>query len=185
MENAKALLNLAAKLLDLKPEGLDEVVYRRAVSTAYYALFHLLTQAAARLFTPNDERVAGVISRIPDHIEMRVVSGQFSKGQLPEGLNQSGTTQLVPDALKAVAKAFIDLQTEREKADYDFSQRITAEDTVAALDKATTAFTDWEAVKDGDMARLYLASFLFRKAWTQSRQTVKKPKPDTPPGDSR
>jgi hypothetical protein len=180
VDHPQALLELAEKLFKARTKRLEEVACRRTISTAYYALFHLLSQEVSRLFAPNDPQIGVVISRIPDHQEMRIVSGMFSKGQLPDGLNQSGSTQAVPEKLRLVAKSFVDLQIEREAADYDFGQRKTVQDAVSALDIVTIAFDAWREVRDTDMARLYLASLLYRKAWNQSRQPAKKPKADNP-----
>jgi uncharacterized protein (UPF0332 family) len=182
MGSPQSLLALARKTLSLKAKRLEDSTARRAISTAYYALFHLLTEAATGLFVSTAHPLAGVIRRTFNHPEMRVVSGMFSKGKLPK-LFQESAPPVVSEELKFVAKTFVDLQLERESADYDPLHVVGLEQASQVVEKAEQAFATWTKVNTSDEARLYLACFLLHKTWNQDPRGVTQKRPETPEGN--
>jgi hypothetical protein len=66
------LLEVAYQLADLHPERTHQASLRRAVSTAYYALFHLLiTEATANWAQPE---LRATLGRCFDHGPMKAAS---------------------------------------------------------------------------------------------------------------
>ncbi len=181
---AKEMLAVAKKLLALKAKRHDEEVVRRAVSTAYYSLFHLLTEAATGLYVSPGSPATGVLRRTLNHEPMKAVSGMFSKGNYPKVFQDVAARMPVPEDLKTVAKAFVDLQIEREKADYEFGIKMERAAASLLIEKAEAAFEAWEKVKQTDEARLYLASFLLHKsAWNQDPRGAPAKRPDNTDGN--
>jgi hypothetical protein len=105
---------------------------RRAVSTAYYPLFHLLIDEAVGNWTI--ERQRAVLARTFDQGKMRAVCDGYVKAFFRAGQPASG----VP--LQSVAEAFGLLQRRRHIADYDNSFRA---DAIGVIDLASRVFNDW------------------------------------------
>jgi uncharacterized protein (UPF0332 family) len=182
MSQPRALLALARKLLSLKAKKFEDAQVRRAVSTAYYALFQLLTDAATALIVTPGSPHAGVIRRTFNHEPMRVVSWAISDGKLPKLFGDPKAYSL-SDGLKTVAKAFVDLQGERETADYDHARPFRPEKAAELVTRAEEAFAAWETVKGTDEARLYLSSFLLQKTWNQDARGTPAKRPDNTDGN--
>ena len=181
---AKEMLTVARKLLALKGKRLEEEVVRRAVSTTYYALFHLLTEAATGLYVSSGSPAIGVLRRTLNHEPMKAVSGMFSKGNYPKVFQDVASRMPVSEDLKLVAKAFVDLQIEREKADYEFGIKMERSAATLLIEKAEAAFAAWENVKNSDEARLYLAGFLlYKSAWNQDPRGTPAKRPDNTEGN--
>ena len=182
MGSPRSLIALARKMLSLKAKRLDDSAVRRAISTAYYALFHLLTEAATGSFVSPAYPSAAAIRRTFNHQDMRVVSGMFSKGRMPKLFQESAPSPTIPDELKLVARVFVELQIERESADYDPTSPVALEQASLLIEKSEQAFAAWEKVRSTDEARLYLASFLLHKTWDQQPRGTTKPRPEPTEG---
>jgi len=76
------LLEQARLLATTKPRHPKDASLRRAVSTAYYALFHLLTDGASRFLTSglNRDSLRNLISRGFTHSEIDRTAKAFSSG---------------------------------------------------------------------------------------------------------
>jgi len=95
---------------------------RRAVSTAYYALFHWVLWAAANRFMgPNNEKSAGysLIYRSFDHRYMRTVCEALNVSMLRDNLKRQLGRSAVSQDMRIFASAFPVLQDARHLADYD------------------------------------------------------------------
>src|SRR5712692_6430330 len=112
---AQDLLRQADHLATYESVKSSQASLRRAVSTAYYALFHLLIEDAALLWQGSPEARTG-LERGFQHGPMKKTSQQFRE---PGWKDWHGNQQPVPAALRQVAKAFVDLQDQRHTADYD------------------------------------------------------------------
>ena len=88
---------------------------RRAVSTAYYALFHLLVEDCGHRWQGGSAASETGLQRALNHGQMNQSSQQF-KG--PQWRDWYGSLQVVPPEIRRLAQAFIDLQEERQLADY-------------------------------------------------------------------
>lgn len=109
------LLGLAELLAGRVEEAIGEAALRRAMSTAYYALFHAICHLCAEelvgrhgyweTFTP--------IYRTPEHGALKAF---FEKCR--EKKDPGRPTYIGPDVAK-IAETFIELQEARHRADYD------------------------------------------------------------------
>jgi uncharacterized protein (UPF0332 family) len=116
---------------------------RRAVSTAYYALFHLLIDEAVGKWAI--ERQRSVLARTFEHDRMKAICDEVLKNFKSGGK--------VPPELFTVEQSFIELQQHRNTADYDNSKQWPRTDVLNALTLATDAFNAWIAIRDEDVAQ--------------------------------
>lgn len=164
------LLEQASHLVNREPKKPKQASLRRAVSTAYYAVFHLLTDESARRFFPNQP--AGLRERAKRayaHNDMSLVCRQFAKG-LPDNLND-GTKALITAPLEpnlaSVAEAFVELLEARHRADYDMSATFIRPEALLLIDVAQKAFTSWRGVRATPNATVFLAALLLQKNWNK------------------
>lgn len=139
---------------------------RRAVSSAYYALFHLLTSEASALYAA-EPGLASRINRTLNHAEMKKASTMIANDKLPKAVQPSGGGYSTPPDLKRVANAFVSLQQARHEADYDLSRTFRRQEALAFVQSARQAFEAWESVRKTDDARVYLACFHLWKRWDE------------------
>ncbi len=140
------LLEAAQSFLWVEPT--TQATLRRTVSTAYYALFHLLIEDACRLWGEPDHR--GRLSRHFDHRRMREASSARAKA------SETGTDIWV------VSDRFVFLQQQRHEADYDLALIVSPLDVAVCLAAARLAFESWSRIREEPTARDYLFSLLFR-----------------------
>jgi uncharacterized protein (UPF0332 family) len=129
-----------------------QAVLRRAVSTAYYALFHLLVREATKRMVLQDPAWEKALGRAFDHKAMKEASKVFRSG----GTLKVIGTVAVPSDLKAVASAFCDLQEARHNADYNTAHAFTVIMAKTLMGQAEAAFASWNAVRKHPSAKLYL-----------------------------
>ncbi len=92
--------------------------YRRAISSAYYALFHAITLASASLFAPDDASRYELV-RWFRHGDLKAVATWVHSGKPPRGLEGSIGALRGDERVRSVAVAFQRLIEARETADYD------------------------------------------------------------------
>ena len=133
---------------------------RRAVSTAYYALFHLLIHEATLNWRRVDQR--GVFARFFEHGKMRNASKKqaddlnaFFKTNPPAG-HQLDTAQ----HLHLVADIFSKAQEQRHAADYDTAKIWARTDIVGLIERVDSAFKSWQTIREEPTAQTYLISLL-------------------------
>jgi len=126
---------------------------RRAVSTAYYALFHLLIDEAVGKWAV--ERQRSGLARAFEHDGMKKKCAEVVK-RVKDGAQ-------LPVELDTVAHNFIQLQEHRHKADYDNSKHWSRTDVNIVLALATDAFNAWSAIGAQDDAQDFLLQLLFPK----------------------
>jgi len=100
---------------------------------------------------------------------MNDVSKSFAKGEWPKAFDPVKGVFSIPQELKDVAQAFVDLQEARHNADYDLAAHFTRGDTLVLVGRAAQAFRDWETIREDDLARFYLGCFLLWKQWDRTR----------------
>jgi uncharacterized protein (UPF0332 family) len=156
---AEDLLQQANHLATYEGPNPSQASLRRAVSTAYYALFHLLAEAAALRWNGSPEARTGM-QRGFQHGPMWNISKQFRKQSWQDW---HGNQQPVPLAIQRIAGAFVRLQEERHTADYDNHEQWSLTDVQATLDLARSAFQDWHSIRTDQMAGNYLLAMLLNK----------------------
>ena len=137
---------------------------RRAVSAAYYALFHMLVHDASRRLV-RDASVQKLMGRAFLHTEMNKASKSFAGGSLPQRFDLITGGQAIPNSLRNVAQTFVDLQQARHEADYNLAKSFLRADVEALIDQAEQAFQDWQAVRSTDLGRLYSVCLLLWERW--------------------
>ena len=102
----------------------------RAVSTAYYALFHCLAAAAADLLTGSD--------RSP---EWRQVYRALEHGKAERACRQQGALGAFAIEIHSFAKVFVDLWEARHEADYALEGEYSKPDVLAIINRPGTQST--------------------------------------------
>lgn len=167
MPLANDLLEQAQFLVQREQRRPRQASLRRAVSTAYYAVFHLLASGAASQASP--AAPAGLSERVQralEHGAMKEAAKRFEAGTLPDHV-RSLLTNPLPAPLVSVARSFVRLQEMRHMADYDVASRFERARAKNAVALATQLFVDWEAIRNTDDARVFLASLMFWKLWSK------------------
>ena len=127
------LLEQAEFLLTLSP---NQANLRRAVSTAYYSLFHLLIRDA--VLNWNEPQRWARIARMFEHARMKQVSEDAIRG--------NGTEISERAELQQVAQSFINLQQARHDADYNLEKPFEPADALVLIERAKLAFDSWESL---------------------------------------
>lgn len=156
MSYHEELLSLALDLTDSQKNA-TQAELRRAVSTAYYALFHLLVAEAALNWSRDSSRSA--LARMFDHGLMKRLSDKTAD---PKAMPFRGEDAGVVARLRAVAEAFVRLQDNRHIADYDNGKTWNRSQALYEVYTAADAFMDWKAIRHTDIAQEYLVSLLIR-----------------------
>src|SRR3984885_10812839 len=112
---AEDLLTLADRLANPAPTEPEQASFRRSISTAYYALFHLLVQEAVQSWSGYTTARLGLERRF-EHKPMKEVSNSVWRSTWR---GWSTPSPPVPKELQAVARVFVKLQETRQQADYD------------------------------------------------------------------
>jgi hypothetical protein len=168
------LLSQAKHLARREPKRPRQASLRRAVSSAYFALFHLLTEAASRALMPSrPQALRDQARRAFTHGDMKNVCRQFQSGRVA---NLSPTLRaLIQDPLEPefaiVATAFIELQDARHAADYDLSAPHTRIDVLEKIDLVEQAFRAWRRVRNEPNANIFLVALLLNRSWVRARGT--------------
>ncbi len=114
--------------------------HRRAVSTAYYAVFHAISaRVAETVFATADTAFRQRVRRWIGHGDIRAVARWVSQLQGTTGgsppphigalLAPSGGPALIDTDTAAIADGFLELNDKREQADYDHESVFTRPDT--------------------------------------------------------
>jgi uncharacterized protein (UPF0332 family) len=165
---SKDLIEHAFRLSTDKPNS--NVDRRRAISSAYYALFHHLSEAAVRQIAPQvTQSTANRIHRWLDHTEMKRICAEFSTTQLTSPLREMLGSVASKD-MQELAISFIRLQEARHKADYDLNFEPEWQETRQYLIMAGHAMRAWDRVSLTPEGNIFLLSLLLWKKWTSSRQ---------------
>ncbi len=125
---------------------------RRAVSTAYYAVFHSLARTVANLLigTTNRSEAWHRAYRALEH------------GTTKDVCRNKKTMQKFPPAIREFAESFVALQDMRHKADYALDELFDKVETLAAIERAENSISCFEQVNDQDR-RGFVAHVLFKR----------------------
>jgi hypothetical protein len=117
------LLTQALQLVKVAPS--TQLSLRRAVSAAYYAVFHFLIAEATSNW--NNVFLRSALGRAYDHGVMKTASNRILN---PKDFPFTGENPAVVANLRFVAQAFSQLQEDRHFADYNLTKDL---DPVEAL----------------------------------------------------
>ena len=127
---------------------------RRAVSTAYYAMFHCLAGCAANLIIGRARKPAW-------HQTYRALE----HGKARNACEDKGAMAAFPQEVRHFAKTFLILQKARQQADYALDGQYGKLDVLAAIDRAERSIARFEQT-DVQHRRAFVAHVLFkRRPW--------------------
>jgi hypothetical protein len=138
---------------------------RRALSTAYYAIFHFLIDEACCVQFGSAHAQApfrNVLARAYSHNVMKVACTSFAGGTLKntiiKGLprDASGNYAIQP-AIRLIARMFAEMQENRNLADYDRSERFKRSDALLLIEAAKDTVVKFTALPMSDDKRFFLA----------------------------
>ena len=151
------LLQQAKELVHKNPIHPTQADLRRAVSSAYYALFHLLIFEAC-LNWSNDISRPG-LARMFEHGLMKKVSKRVTDaGKMP----YAGDDPVIVHKLRSFAGLFVQLQEQRHEADYNIKDAWTLTQSLREMLAANRAFAIWQEIRTEKISQDYLVSLLIR-----------------------
>ncbi len=165
MIKAFELLDEAERLAGA-PSMQSEATRRRAISTAYYGLFHSLTEAGATLIAGAAGPLHTQASRSYNHALLRTVSERIWRERLDPPWDRVFPAPL-SEEIKLVAFTIIELQAARSVADYDLGETIEIEFTLERVRSARRAAIAFAAIAGTDEARAFLLAILLSDRWSR------------------
>lgn len=158
------LLEQAEHLLARDATRPKQVNLRRAVSDAYYALFHfLIREACARLVAGRDLR--NLTARAFNHGDMKKACQAFRSPTPAKYL--APLVGSVPADLGQITELFVKLQEERHDADYNLARRFTRTEVGRVVSQVRDAFGAWDRVKASPAAAVFLVALLVGDRWNR------------------
>jgi uncharacterized protein (UPF0332 family) len=173
MSIAQDLINQARHLAKKEPRRPLQASLRRAVSTAYYALFHFLGEETSKLLlggSPTNKPFRDLAKRAIAHTKLKEVCAEFVK-PTPKDLFKpfwSHTCghdpyRVIGDGdLQLLSTVFRDLQESRHSADYDHGVYFTKVKAIEACDRSSDAMEAWNRLKTQkpEAAKLFATAIL-------------------------
>ncbi len=117
--------------------------YRRAVSTAYYALFHCLAESSANLLAGEDPANR---SRRAWRQAYRALNHGAVKNR---GSRREFKTEF-PQETQDFAEVFVEIRDRRNRADYDPTEPFSKLDAQHSIDEAEEAINDFMNIESGE-----------------------------------
>jgi ATP phosphoribosyltransferase regulatory subunit HisZ len=115
---------------------------RRAISAAYYAVFHATLAAAADLYVGAVKRATSeytLVYRSVDHKDIRELCSKVRAPNLSGRFTQYSPRDGFDADIRAFAQALLELQEKRLEADYNPSVRMRSSDARLAVGIARNA----------------------------------------------
>jgi hypothetical protein len=125
--------------------GKPRTIYlRRSISTAYYAIFHMITQhTAMRLLGPGWTTKHASVARWATHTDLAALA-DAANGRGNQALVRA--LDRVDPRLADIAQNFVDLQAARHGADYNDFFPVSKAATLSYVDAARSAVTSAKAL---------------------------------------
>jgi hypothetical protein len=136
---------------------------RRAISAAYYGIFHAIVTAAADEFIGRSNKARrryGLVYRSVSHTELRKLCEEVQKPTLAQKYRSYEPRGGFGPNITAFAAAVVELQEKRHAAEYDPMIRVSRSDAILAIETARAALRRF---KQADSARrvMFLSLLLF------------------------
>jgi len=158
------LLKQAEVLAGLDKGKPKQANLRRAVSAAYYAVFHFLIDQACRQVLgsrPITLAYRRIIARAFDDGGMRAACDAFYKSQFPKGVARSLPTNFaVPVDLADVAQSFVELQEQRHFGDYDLTTSFSRPEVAALIELAQLSIEQFDRIPDETIRSFFLCCLI-------------------------
>lgn len=152
------LLRQAVHLATLEPKRPKQASLRRAVSTAYYGLFHLVIEEGSRRFVAVP-RLRPAVARAFNHQQLATAAKAFHQVHASPTKDHWLKAHLagpVTIGLDEFCSTFVDLQDRRHEADYDTAATFARGDVRSLLTLAQDARVKWQRERDTDNALAFL-----------------------------
>jgi len=142
-----------------------QVNLRRAVSSAYYAVFHYLVHESCCLVYGTQHAQTpyrNALGRAFVHGAMKQACASFGGGALKaaaiKGLPRDPRGEYaIATPIRDIARTFTDLQEKRHLADYDRSERFKRSDVRILIERAEAVVDDFGQLAMSDDKRFFLA----------------------------
>ena len=161
--NPEHLIEQADRLIAAPSAGPPrQVDLRRAISAAYYALFHLTLTALADEMVGTSRRGTlryGLLHRSADHRAIKDLCVAISKATPPQKYTIYLLVHRFGRDLLAFVEAFTELQDKRLQADYDVTARFFTVDARSAIATARSGIMRFKASDPAEM-RMFLTLLL-------------------------
>lgn len=152
-----------------KPGPSKQANLRRAVSAAYYALFHQFTADATFSHISNVSGLREVSRRSLGHGQMKDACKAFLSYNPPKKREVKNFVDLINPPLdtdlKFVLEAFIELQAARHNADYNTLIPQSRSDALRLVSKAKEAHSKWtkaSGIGSTANAKILMAAFMLK-----------------------
>ena len=145
------LIETARGLMELSPRRPSQANLRRAVSTAYYAMFHCLARCATN----------SIIGHTRDSAWHQTYRA-LEHGNARSACENQRAMAAFPPEVRRFAAIFAAMQKVRQQADYALDGKYEKEDVRAAIDVAEGAIAVFEQA-DARHRRAFVAHVLFRR----------------------
>lgn len=132
-----------------------QVELRRAVSTAYYALFHALARCCA------DTLIGATRSENRSQPAWRQTYRALDHAQAKGRCNNTEMMNRFPISIRAFGETFVEMQPQRHNADYDPEATFTRDRVLQLIDEASRVITLFNDADDKDR-RAFAAYVMFR-----------------------
>lgn len=163
--NPEHLLDQAERLIASPRAGpARQADIRRAISSAYYSVFHAVLTAAADSVAGRVHRGSAahtLVYRSIEHRTLRSVCELARRSVLPPAYREHTPTSGFDRLITGFAKNVLSLQDLRHAADYDPRPRFLTTDAVTAIELARATLRQWQAAP-ADQRRALLWLMLFR-----------------------
>ena len=144
------LLQQALALVHTEPR--TQASLRRSVSSAYYAVFHLLIAGAVANWS--NAALRPQLGRAYDHGTMRQASVQTANKSF------AGENPIVVAGLRWVARTFDELYGQRHFADYNLTKDLAPTEALSQVTSAAKVFRTWPSIRSTQIAQEYLVSLV-------------------------
>jgi uncharacterized protein (UPF0332 family) len=163
------LLKQARSLASQDPNRPKEANVRRAISTAYYALFHFLIDESTRILigtSRKEKPLRHLLSRCFQHSGMKNACKQIFNLAINPTSPAPAYASFAPLLLKhskdlqVIAKTFTDRQGHRHLADYDLGTNHSRADALISVREVEEAMRAWNRIKKADQRLVQLMAVM-------------------------
>ena len=160
------LIKHAQALLHSRKGAPKQVDLRRAVSAAYYAVFHAVLRAAADELVGSSQAARksaayAIIYRGYEHAQMKSACIDLSKPHMPPRLAAVFGTRQLPQLYRSTARVFVTLQEARHLADYAPTHRFYKSEAATAISQANFGVANI-LYGSGPIRKAFLLALLLR-----------------------
>lgn len=137
------------------PSPPSQAQLRRAVSTAYYALFHTILRTAGERFAGSDQEHSGayaILYRSFDHGHMSKACEDLQASTLKDRIKGALRRDLLSQDTRDFAGIFQALQDARHRADYDPTVRFLPSEVASRIDAAEVAIEAFNRILADEQA---------------------------------